>query len=47
MLNNKTDLICKTLATIVAFVCITYAAIYFQKPSLLWWYIVPLFIIGD
>ena len=29
------------LTTIVAFVCITIAAIYFQKVSVLWWYILP------
>lgn len=27
----------------VAFVCITVATIYFQKPSLLWWYLLPFF----
>ena len=29
------------LSRIVAFVCITVAAIHFQKTSLLWWYILP------
>ena len=30
-----------SIARIVFIICITYAAIHFQKPSLLWWYLVP------
>ena len=30
------------ISRIVAFVCITVAAIYFQNASLLWWYICPM-----
>lgn len=30
------------VCVVVAFVCITYAAMYFHKPSILWWYLVPL-----
>lgn len=40
----KTSLICDAIVKSVAFICITLAAIYFKQPSLLWWYIVPLFI---
>lgn len=29
------------LSRIVAFVCVTIAAIYFEDASLLWWYILP------
>lgn len=38
----KTFLICNAIVRSVAFICITLATIYFQQPSLLWWYIVPL-----
>ena len=33
--------ICNCILRAVAFICITTAAIYFLKTSLLWWYIVP------
>ena len=29
------------LTRIIAFICITIAAIYFQKVSILWWYLLP------
>lgn len=29
------------LLRIVAFVCVTVVAIYFQNTSLLWWYVLP------
>lgn len=29
------------LLRITLTICITYSAIHFQKPSLLWWYILP------
>lgn len=41
-MTNKIFLICNAIVRIVAFVCITYAALYLHKPGLLWWYIVPL-----
>jgi hypothetical protein len=37
----KTFLICNAIVRSVAFICITFASIYFRKPSLLWWYVVP------
>lgn len=37
----KISVICHCLARIILIICITYAAIYFNKPSLLWWYILP------
>ena len=41
-MTNKTFLICNVVVRIVAFICITYAALYLRNPKLLWWYIVPL-----
>ena len=29
------------LSRIVGFVCVTIVSIYFQNPSLLWWYLLP------
>lgn len=39
---GKNFIICNTIVRIVAFVCITYAALYLRNPKLLWWYLVPL-----
>jgi hypothetical protein len=41
MNNTKTFLICHAIVRCIAFICITIAAIYFQKISVLWWYLVP------
>lgn len=44
MSENKAAVImvaCTNAVRMVAFVCITIAAIYFQNASLLWWYILP------
>ena len=41
-MTSKTFLICSVIVRSIAFICITLAAIYFKRPSLLWWYVVPL-----
>ena len=41
-MSYKTFLICNMIVRIVAFICITFAAVHFERASLLWWYIVPL-----
>lgn len=41
MNTKKLFIIGSTIVRIVAFICITYAAIYFDKASILWWYILP------
>ena len=33
-----------SMATVTAFICIIAAAIAFESPGILWWYIVALFI---
>lgn len=38
---TKIAIIGHCLFRIVFVICITYVAIHFQKPSLLWWYILP------
>lgn len=45
-MNNKPLIIFmigKFLVQITAIVCITLAAIHFQKSGILWWYLVPFF----
>lgn len=37
----KIAVIGNSIARIVFIICITYVAIHFKKPSLLWWYILP------
>ncbi len=37
-MDNKTH---DTILRCTLFVCITFAAIYFKDPDLLWWYFVP------
>lgn len=41
-MTHKTFLICNAIVRSVAFICITFAAMHFQRAALLWWYIVPL-----
>ena len=41
-MNQKIFLICNAIVRSVVFICITLAAIYFQQPDLLWWYIILL-----
>ena len=45
MFNNniKTMLICNCISTVVAFLCITVAAIAFGKIGILWFYLIPMF----
>lgn len=45
MFNNnvKTMLICNCVSTVVAFVCITIAAIMFRNSWLLFFYLIPMF----
>lgn len=38
----KTIFIAHCVVRAVAFICVTVAAMYFQKVSVLWWYIAPL-----
>ena len=38
----KTIFIAHCITRAIAFVCVTIAAIYFQKASVLWWYLAPL-----
>lgn len=38
----KFFIIMNEITRIAAFICITICAIYFQKTSVLWWYLVPL-----
>ena len=37
----KLAVVCNCLIRISLAVCITYTAVNFQNPSLLWWYILP------
>ena len=41
----KTLFIVSEITRMVAFICITICAIYFQRVGVLWWYIVP-FLMG-
>ena len=46
-MERKTALICRTIVAIVAFICITLVAKYFQNVSLLWLYVIPFLIAID
>ena len=41
MKELKTCCIWNSILRAIVFICITAAAFYFHKPSLLWWYIIP------
>lgn len=44
---NMNESIYKALVVGVSMICITAVAMWFQKPSLLWWYLAPLLMAGD
>lgn len=43
MSNFKVLFICNALVRVAAFICITVAAIFFNKVGVLWFYLVPMF----
>ena len=45
MKPNNIEFICRTIVCIASLTCTTAAAIMFQKPALLWWYVLVLFMI--
>lgn len=37
----NTFLVCNCVTKCVAFICVTEAAIHFQRPSILWFFLIP------
>ena len=46
MSDLKFVMLCNITLYVAYFICVTYAAVSFEKPSILWWYTLILFFSG-